>query len=177
MTGWVGGTSCGNEYAPCPSFRELGGPGAGQAVGAGGGGGELMSMDSAQIPPPSHYLHGTAPEEQARLSRLNGLLNDLALREMGLEGGERILDVGCGLGQLSRAMARAAARPVVGIERSREQISEALRQAERDGESGLLDLREGDAVRLPLTADEWGAFDVAHTRFVLEHVTDPPAVV
>jgi SAM-dependent methyltransferase len=28
-----------------------------------------------------------------------------------------------------------------------------------------------------LRADEWGAFDVAHARFVLEHVQDPLAVV
>ncbi len=32
----------------------------------------------------SHYLHGTAPDEQGRLSRLNDLLNDLSLRELGL---------------------------------------------------------------------------------------------
>jgi SAM-dependent methyltransferase len=125
----------------------------------------------------SHYLHGTSAEEQARLSRLNSLLNDLALREMPLQGGERILDVGAGLGQLSRAMASAAGRPVVGVERSPEQISEALRQARVDGEQHLLDLRPGEANALPLRPDEWGTFDVAHTRFVLEHVPDPLGVV
>ena len=67
----------------------------------------------------SVYLHGTAPEEQNRLSLLNDLLNESAIQMMNLKGGERILDVGSGLGQLTRAMARAAGRTVVGIEQRR----------------------------------------------------------
>lgn len=79
----------------------------------------------------SHYLHGTHPEEQRRLSLLNDLLNERALRELGPLGGERMLDVGSGLGQFSRAMARAVGPEglVVGIERSAEQIAAALRSA------------------------------------------------
>jgi SAM-dependent methyltransferase len=88
-----------------------------------------------------------------------------------------VLDVGAGLGQLTRAMARAARRPVVAVERSAEQIAEARRQASEAGEEGLLDLRQGDAATLPLSGDERGSFDVAHTRFLLEHVRDPLAVV
>ena len=127
--------------------------------------------------PPSRYLHGTEPHEQARLSRLNELLNEASLRELALRGGERILDVGCGLGQLTRAMARAAGTRVVGVERDPVQIAEALRQAREAGEEERIELRRGDAVRLPLADGEWGGFDVAHTRFLLEHVPDPPAVV
>lgn len=123
------------------------------------------------------YIHGTDPEEQARLSLLNDLLNLGSLRELGLQGGERILDVGCGLGQLSRAMARAAGERVVGIERSAEQIAEAQRQAGRADETGLVKFRQGDALQLPLRDEEWGTFDLAHTRFLLEHVADPLAVV
>lgn len=126
----------------------------------------------------SHYLHGTDAGEQARLSRLNDLLNGRALAELALRPGERVLDVGSGLGQLTRGMARAiGAGRVLGIERSREQIVEARRQAEVAGEAGAVEFRAGDARRLPLRDDEWGTFDVAHARFVLEHVTDPVAVV
>ena len=77
----------------------------------------------------SHYLHGTAPDEQARLGIMNRLLNEAALREMKLAGGERVLDVGSGLGQLTRAMARQAGKPAVGIERSADQLAEARRLA------------------------------------------------
>lgn len=125
----------------------------------------------------SRYVHGTDPEEQRRLSTLNGLLNGACLREIALRGGERILDVGAGLGQLSREFARAAGQPVVGIERSREQIGAARALAAEAGEADLVSLREGDALAFPLTDDEWGSFDVAHARFLLEHVPRPEAVV
>jgi SAM-dependent methyltransferase len=123
------------------------------------------------------YLHGTAPEEQGRLSLLNRLINDAALREIAVQRGERIVDFGSGLGQLSRAMARAAGLRLLGIERSAEQLAECARQAALDGEEHLLELRQGDATEPPLRGEEWGHFDLGHARFVLEHVRDPLAVV
>ena len=127
--------------------------------------------------PSAPYLHGTSPTEQGRLSLLNQLMNDDALRELSLRGGERIVDFGCGLAQLSRGMARAAGRKLVGIERSAEQLAEAARQAAVAGEGQLLDLRQGDVTAPPLRDEEWGAFDVSHARFVLEHVQEPLSVV
>jgi sigma-B regulation protein RsbU (phosphoserine phosphatase) len=122
------------------------------------------------------YLHGTEPHEQARLTRLQGLLNASSLRQLALDGGERVLDVGSGLGNLSRAMARLGAT-VVGIERDTAQIAESARQADAAGEAHLVDVRQGAAAEPPLTEDEWGGFDIAHGRFILEHVRDPQAVV
>ena len=131
-------------------------------------------------PTDSHYVHGTEPEEQQRLSVLNALLNGASLRQIGLEGGERILDVGSGLGQFSRVMAREVrdgGGTVVGIERDATQLAEAERQAREDGEDGLVEFRVGQAVDLPLKNEEWGTFDVVHARFLLEHVRDPAAAV
>jgi ubiquinone/menaquinone biosynthesis C-methylase UbiE len=127
----------------------------------------------------SQYLHGTAPDEQDRLGLMNELLNANSLREMHLVPGERVLDVGCGLGQLSRDMARQVgpAGAVVAIERSSEQLAIARHLAAEVGEEVLVDFRTGPAEQLPLTDAEWGTFDVAHARFLLEHVPDPVAVV
>jgi ubiquinone/menaquinone biosynthesis C-methylase UbiE len=126
-----------------------------------------------------NYIHGSAPDEQRRLSRLNDLLNDASLRALNLRGGEVILDVGSGIGQFTRAMARAAGESgrVVGIERDASQLEEARRQAHAVGELDLVELRPGDALELPLRAEEWGSFDVVHARYLLEHVADPLAVV
>ncbi|MEE8525008.1 MAG: SpoIIE family protein phosphatase, partial [Thermoanaerobaculia bacterium] len=66
---------------------------------------------------------------------------------------------------------------VVGIERSAEQLSRAWQLARDEGEEGLVDFRSGSADRPPLEENEWGTFDVAHARFVLEHVSDPESVV
>jgi SAM-dependent methyltransferase len=125
------------------------------------------------------YLHGTDPDEQRRLAALNDIINPPLLRELHLRGGERILDVGAGLGQFTRAMARAAgpAAHVVGIERDERQLAEARRLAEAAGEASLLDLRAGDALDLPLQDTEWGSFDVVHARFLLEHLADPQRAV
>lgn len=127
----------------------------------------------------SHYIHGTQPQEQRRLSQLNEFFNAACLRELALGQNEKILDVGSGLGQLTRALARTsgAGGQTVAVERSAEQLAEARRLAAADGEASLVDFREGDAVDLPLAAGEWGSFDLAHTRFLLEHVPNPQDVV
>src|SRR5437879_5588053 len=114
----------------------------------------------------SFYIHGTAEAEQRRLTVLNGLINEASLRELGLRGGESILDVGSGLGQLTRAMARAVGSGgrVLGIERDPSQLALALRAARDDSEEDLVEMRTGDALALPLGDGEWGSFDVVHTR-------------
>jgi ubiquinone/menaquinone biosynthesis C-methylase UbiE len=129
--------------------------------------------------PPSHYIHGTEPAEQRRLATLNDLLNRGSLRELALRGGEAILDLGCGPGQLTRLMARAAgpAGRVLGIDRSGDQLAEARRAIDAAGETAQVEFREGDVMALSLDETEWDSFDVAHARFLLEHVPDPLAVV
>ena len=125
----------------------------------------------------SHYTHGSTATEQHRLTALNERLNERCLEPAKLQPGERVVDFGAGLGQFSRMMARITGVPVVGIERSAEQISEAERQALAAGEMALLEMRRGDVLTPPIIAGEWGQFDVAHTRFVLEHLPDPLSVV
>jgi SAM-dependent methyltransferase len=127
----------------------------------------------------STYIHGTSEDEQRRLSLMNDvLLNVPSLRELALRGDERILDLGSGLGQFSRAMARAVPRGrVVGIERDDVQFAGAKQRAAEAGEGQLVDFRQGDALELQLRDDEWGSFDLAHTRFLLEHLPDPLRVV
>jgi SAM-dependent methyltransferase len=127
----------------------------------------------------STYIHGTSEEEQRRLSLMNDvLLNPASLRELALRGEERILDFGSGLGQFSRAMARAVPRgKVIGIERDDAQLAKARTLAREAGEDALVEFRQGDVLALDLPHDEWGSFDVVHTRFLLEHLPDPLAVV
>src|SRR2546422_3516821 len=92
----------------------------------------------------SRYVHGTSPEEQHRLEIMNQILNDSSTRELGLRGGERIVDFGSGLGQLTRAMVRAGgpACRAVGIERSAEQIEAARTLAREASEGDRVEFRQ-----------------------------------
>jgi ubiquinone/menaquinone biosynthesis C-methylase UbiE len=123
----------------------------------------------------ARYVHGTHPREQARLALMNRLINDPSLETLALRGGERVLDVGCGLAEMSRRMARAVGPDgrVVAVERDPDQLAGARRLAAEAGEPDLVDLRAGDALALPLAAEEWATFDVIYSRFVLEHLTEP----
>jgi ubiquinone/menaquinone biosynthesis C-methylase UbiE len=125
------------------------------------------------------YIHGSKPREQRRLSLMNRLLNEACLRELALSGGEAVLDVGSGLGQFTRDMAREAGPDgrVVGIEGDAKQLAAARRLAAAEGEADRVEWRRGDVLSLPLRKAEWGRFDVAHARFVLEHVGEPERVV
>jgi SAM-dependent methyltransferase len=125
------------------------------------------------------YIHGTSPSEQARLSLLNSLLNEACLQELDLRGDERIIDFGCGLAQFTRLMARRVhpGGEVLGIERDCDQLAEALRQSRQANEFDLVELRQGDVNSPPLAKHEWETFDLAHARFLLEHLHDPLAAV
>ncbi|MGR9294444.1 class I SAM-dependent methyltransferase [Rhizobium leguminosarum] len=125
----------------------------------------------------SHYTHGSSEAEQQRLTALNRRLNERCIDAAQLAAGERVVDFGAGLGQYSRMMARVTGVPVLGLERSPKQIAEALRQAAADDETAMIEMRQGDVLDPPLRDDELGQFDVAHARFVLEHIPDPLQVV
>ena len=130
-------------------------------------------------PTQSDYIHGSSGAERARLSKLNDLLNEACLQELQLQPGETVLDLGSGLGQLSRLMARTAGfgAKVVGVERDPDQVTQATTLADESGEAGVVDFRIGDVADPPLESEELGSFDVVHARFLLEHVTDPASVV
>ena len=114
------------------------------------------------------YIHGTAPDEQARLAKLNRLTNRPFVEFLQVEPGMRVLEVGSGLGILATDVAAAAAGvEVVGLERSRDQIAAAVLSPE-------VQYVEGDAHELPFPDER---FDLVYARYLLEHVADPARVL
>jgi 2-polyprenyl-3-methyl-5-hydroxy-6-metoxy-1,4-benzoquinol methylase len=81
-----------------------------------------------------------------------------------------VLDVGCGPGLVSEALLRAGHR-VLGVDLSPEMIDRAMK---RCGMYGPRARFENRSLFDPALA---GPFDAAISRFVLHHVTDPPAFI
>jgi 2-polyprenyl-3-methyl-5-hydroxy-6-metoxy-1,4-benzoquinol methylase len=81
-----------------------------------------------------------------------------------------VLDVGCGPGLVSEALLRAGHR-VVGVDLSPEMIDRASKRCGMYGDRARFENR---SLFDPALA---GPFDAAISRFVLHHVTDPPAFI
>jgi SAM-dependent methyltransferase len=106
-------------------------------------------------------LRAKSPDEiEARAAYL-GLLN--------VAEGDRVLDVGCGSGVVTREIARRVGPTgcAVGVDPSPALLAIARDLAEVEGLGGRVELQEGSALALPF-AD--GAFDVAIAVTALSHM-------
>jgi ubiquinone/menaquinone biosynthesis C-methylase UbiE len=120
------------------------------------------------------YIPGTSEREQRRLVEQAGLLRELLAGNLELHPGERLLEIGCGVGAVlgQIALAHPEAR-LSGIDISAEQIVAARLHLEGLG-LGDTELQVGDGAQLPWPA---GHFDRIRMVWVVEHLADPLAVL
>lgn len=129
------------------------------------------SPNSAQV---SYWnaLAGQAwRQERARIDLLLDPLMSLSLDRLAPRPGETVLDVGCGAGTSTLALARAVAPTgrVVGVDVSQVLLAEAR---ERARSLPNLELREADA---QVAALHPASFDVVYSRFGVMFFDDPVA--
>lgn len=92
----------------------------------------------------------------------------LPLIAAGLEGATRVLDVGCGEGQVGRLAARVdGVELVVGVDPTWAQVAEAARR-------GRLGVALADAAWLPFAA---GSFDAVVACLVFEHIEEVDSAI
>jgi SAM-dependent methyltransferase len=125
----------------------------------------------------SGYVMGHDDRERRRLSLQASILNPLSeqlLKRAGLAPGSRVLDIGCGVGELSMVAARLVGRDgrVTGIDIDPGALAIA---AARAGEQGLdpIEFVHGDISTYRTDA----SYDAVIGRHILIHTPDPRVVV
>jgi 2-polyprenyl-6-hydroxyphenyl methylase/3-demethylubiquinone-9 3-methyltransferase len=135
---------------------------------------KTMNVDPAELAKFSELAHRWwDPESEFRpLHQINPLRLDWIARQAPLAG-RQVLDVGCGGGILSEAMARQGAE-VLGIDLA----SKSLKVAQLHAlESGLGNVAYREVAVEALAAERPASFDVVTCMEMLEHVPDPASVV
>jgi glycosyltransferase involved in cell wall biosynthesis/SAM-dependent methyltransferase len=87
--------------------------------------------------------------------------------------GERVLDLGSGVGALAASIAERCGAAVVGVEIERAHIDNAVQIAQQRGLAGSIEYIRGDITSRRVE----GTFDVVVLSNVLEHLRDRPALL
>ena len=132
-----------------------------------------MNADPAELEKFSRLAHRWwDPQSEFRpLHEINPLRLEWIERHAALAG-KKVLDVGCGGGILTEAMARLGAQ-VTGIDLS----DKALRVAELHLLESKLEITYRKSSAEDLAAEQPGAFDVVTCMELLEHVPEPAGMV
>src|SRR5262245_60085210 len=123
------------------------------------------------------YVMGHDDRERRRLSLQASILNpisDQLLRRAGLSAGLRVLDLGCGIGELSMVAARLVGRHgrVTGIDIDEKALAIAAARAREQGLDHI-DFAHGDIGAYRTDA----SYDAVIGRHILIHTPDPRVVV
>lgn len=124
------------------------------------------------------YPINTGNADYQRLEILNRIYNPVAmefLKQNGLMPGMKVLEIGCGFGQMAQELAQTVgpAGKVIAVDNSEQQLRIAAKLAEEKGitniEFKLLDIRDLNKIN--------EKFDLTYGRWIMEFVPNPASVL
>src|SRR6478736_2502659 len=115
--------------------------------------------------PSMAYTCACYPREDATLEEAQANKFDLVARKLALKEGMRLLDVGCGWGGMVMHAAREYGVRALGVTLSAQQAAWAQAAIEREGLSGLAEVRHLDYRDIPETG-----FDAVSSIGLTEHI-------
>src|SRR5499427_1366811 len=115
--------------------------------------------------PSMAYTCACYPDEDATLEQAQAYKHELVARKLALRPGMQLLDVGCGWGGMVRHAAREHGVKALGVTLSEQQAVWAQRAIEREGLSGLAEVRHLDYRNVTETG-----FDAVSSIGLTEHI-------
>ncbi|WP_218566314.1 SAM-dependent methyltransferase [Vallicoccus soli] len=115
--------------------------------------------------PSMAYTCAVYPRKEATLEEAQEEKFDLVCRKLGLERGQRLLDVGCGWGGMVMHAAEHYGVKALGVTLSREQAAYAQEEIRRRGLQGLAEVRHSD-----YRAVHEDGFDAVSSIGLTEHI-------
>jgi cyclopropane fatty-acyl-phospholipid synthase-like methyltransferase len=97
------------------------------------------------------------PADGSDFGQAQERLTDQVIARLPVSAGQRVLDIGSGLGRPAIRLARATGAQVTGISTSAGQVAAASRQARREGLAGQVRFEQADALELPFAAESFDA--------------------
>jgi ubiquinone/menaquinone biosynthesis C-methylase UbiE len=138
---------------------------------------ETTAADTTRTQPTTGYAFGYTDAEQQRLIRQAAIIAPITerlFREAGIRPGQRVLDLGSGMGDVAMLLARlvGASGEVVGVERDANSIARAKA---RVAAAGLGNVHFLNTDVNNIIAEE--PFDAVVGRFILMFLPDPVSVL
>lgn len=120
---------------------------------------------------PDEYIHGRDPKEVERLETQASFVGDLLLERVDVpQEPERVLDLGCGVGAMTRLLLERGAVHPIGVDRAWTQLDAAKRLTPKGAAAWAL----ADGTALPFRD---ATFDLVYTSWFFEHVPEPVTVL
>jgi ubiquinone/menaquinone biosynthesis C-methylase UbiE len=117
------------------------------------------------------YVHGYTDDETRRLTDQAKTLADLLHAGTQYEPGERVLEVGCGVGaQTVQLVTGSPGIELTSVDISEESLAQAKARVAAEAPQATVEWHHGDLLDLPF---EDGSFDHLFICFVLEHLPEP----